>query len=116
MTFLAATVAGALGALSRYVLSGWVQDRTSSSFPVGTLSVNLSGAFLLGLLAGGGDLESLAVTAGVGFLGGLTTFSTWMVETVRLGFPPLSARAKANMTVMLVSGLALAAIGYSVGS
>lgn len=116
MTLLVATIAGAFGALGRYAVSGWVQERTGSSFPFGTLAVNLTGAFLLGLLVGSGNVDSVAVTAGVGFLGGFTTFSTWMVETVRVGLLPLHARAIANVTVMAVGGLALAAIGYSVGS
>lgn len=116
MTLLVATVAGAFGALGRYVVSGWVQERSGSLFAVGTLAVNLSGAFLLGLLIGGGDVESASVAAGTGFLGGFTTFSTWMFETARLGLSPLRSRAIANITLMLIGGLALAAIGYSVGS
>ncbi len=92
----------------------WVQERTGSSFAVGTLTVNLSGAFLLGVLAGNGDVASMGVVAGVGFLGGFTTFSTWMVETVRSGLLPVRRRAIADVTVMLVGGLALAAFGYSV--
>ncbi|HSJ71559.1 MAG TPA: CrcB family protein [Acidimicrobiia bacterium] len=116
MTLLVATIAGAFGALGRYVISGWVHHHTGSSFPLGTLAVNLTGAFLLGLLVGSGDVDSVAVIAGAGFLGGFTTFSTWMLETVRLGLVPLRARAIGNATVMLAGGLALAAIGYSVGS
>jgi fluoride exporter len=116
MTLVVATIAGAFGALGRYVLSGWVQERTGSPLAVGTLAVNLAGAFLLGLLAGVGDADSMAVIAGAGFLGGFTTFSTWMLETVRLGVVPLRSGAIVNVTVMLASGLALAAFGYSVGS
>jgi CrcB protein len=116
MTLVVVSIAGAFGALFRYVVSGWVQERTGSSFPVGTLAVNLSGAFLLGLIAGGGDIDSVAVIAGMGLLGGFTTFSTWMVETVRMGLLPLHARAIANVTVLAVLGPALAVIGYSVGS
>lgn len=113
MTVLVTTLAGALGALCRYTLSGVVQERTQSTFPVGTLTVNLAGAFLLGLVAGIDNLESAATLAGAGFLGGFTTFSTWMIETIRLGIPPLRSRAVVNLVVPLFAGVALAAIGYS---
>jgi CrcB protein len=110
---LLATVAGAVGALSRYLLSGFVQERVDSDFPIGTLAVNLTGAFLLGLVVGVDQLESVATLAVAGFLGGFTTFSTWMIEAVRLGIPPLRARALINLTITLLAGVALAAAGYS---
>ena len=111
-----ATVAGAVGALSRYLLSGFVQEHSSSDFPVGTLAVNLSGAFLLGVVAGVDHLQSVVTLTAAGFLGGFTTFSTWMIETVRLGIPPFRARALANLSIALVAGVALAAAGYSLSS
>jgi CrcB protein len=113
MTLLLATLAGAVGAVCRYLLSGWVQQQTRSDFPLGTLAVNLAGAFLLGLLAGADALRSAATLAGAGFLGGFTTFSTWMIETIRLGIPPLRGRAVANLALTFLAGVALAAVGYS---
>ncbi len=110
---LLATVAGAAGALSRYLLSGYVQGRFDSDLPIGTLAVNLVGAFLLGSIVGVDQLESVATFTAAGFLGGFTTFSTWIIETVRLDLPLLRARALANLTVTLVAGVALAAAGYS---
>lgn len=110
MTLLVASLAGALGAASRYLLSGWVQDRSRSDFPTGTLAVNATGSLLLGLLCGAGNMESALVLAGIGFLSGYTTFSTWMVETIRLGL--VSNRALANLFLTLVSGVILAALGY----
>lgn len=109
---LLATAAGALGALSRYVLSGFVQDRSGSDFPVSTLAVNLVGAFLLGLVVGVDELGSAATLTAAGFLGGFTTFSTWMIESIRLGISPFTVRALVNVTVTLVVGVALAALGY----
>ena len=44
---------------------------------------------------------------------GLTTFSTWMIETIRLGIPPLRTRALFNLTITLIAGVALTAAGYS---
>ena len=109
---LLVTLAGAFGALVRYLLSGFVQQR-DTDLPVGTLAVNLSGAFLIGIVAGIDDLQSTIALIAVGFLGGFTTFSTWMIETIRLGIPPLRRRAVFNLTTTLIAGMALAAAGYS---
>lgn len=110
---LLATLAGAVGALVRYLLSGVVQQRIDSDLPVGTLVVNLSGALLIGIVAGTDDLQTSATLIATGFLGGFTTFSTWMIETIRLGIPPLRSRALFNLTTTLIAGIALAAAGYS---
>ena len=75
---------GAVGAIARFLLDGAVSARASSSFPWGTLVVNLTGAFALGFVTGqlSGDAQLLV---GTGLLGGYTTFSTWMFESHRLG-------------------------------
>jgi CrcB protein len=112
MTLLAA-LAGAVGALARYLLSGLVQQRFDGDLPVGTLAVNLSGALLIGAVVGIDHLQSSATLIAAGFLGGFTTFSTWMIETIRLGIPPLKRRALFNLIITLIAGVALAAAGYS---
>lgn len=112
MTFLVAAIAGSVGALVRYSVAGVVQRRTRSALPLGTAAVNLVGAFLLGVILGTGDGSSWAIAA-AGFTGGLTTFSTWMVETIGLGVVPRpSLRAVMNLTVLAGLGVALAALGY----
>jgi CrcB protein len=79
----------AAGGVLRYLLGGWIQQRSGSSFPWQTLFINVSGSFLLGLLQRYA-LESTAVSPEVrtmltiGFCGGYTTFSTFSFETVRL--------------------------------
>jgi len=80
---------GALGCLSRYYLSGWVYGVMGRSFPYGTFVVNIVGAFLIGLIMEFGLRSALIpqdIRLGitVGFLGGLTTFSTFSYETFRL--------------------------------
>ena len=95
---------GAIGALARFLLDGLVSDRAGSAFPWGTLVVNASGSFLLGL-AGGGDL------VGTGLLGGYTTFSTWMLETHRLTEEGRLRLAVLNVAGSLAVGLAAAALG-----
>jgi CrcB protein len=112
MTMLIASVAGAVGAVCRYLVSGWAQGRSSSDFPVGTLVVNLLGSLVLGLVVGAGSSSSPTTMAAAGFCGGFTTFSTWMVETLRLG--PSSPRSIANLAISLVGGLLAAAAGYTI--
>jgi len=82
MILLIASATGALGAIMRYLVSGWVQEATGTDFPAGTATVNLVGSFLLGLVVGNGSVDSALTLTAVGFLGGFTTFSTWMIETI----------------------------------
>ena len=80
---------GALGCLSRYLLSSWIHALAAGPIPFGTLAVNVGGSLAIGLLMGG-DLHhpllggNLRIGLAVGFLGGFTTFSTFSYETVRL--------------------------------
>ena len=114
MSFIVITLAGAVGAILRYLIAGWAQRISRSGSPVGTLLVNLVGAFLLGLMAGTGASDTALGQAVFGLLGGFTTFSTWMIETLRLG--PQSRAAFANLTLTLVFGIALATLGFSLTS
>lgn len=79
----------AAGGVVRYLLGGWIQERSGSSFPIQTLVINVSGSLLLGFIQRYA-LETAAVTPEVramltiGLCGGYTTFSTFSLETVRL--------------------------------
>jgi CrcB protein len=108
---------GALGALLRYGLSGWAQRLTDSTFPVGTLLVNVCGCLLIGILGGifaGPTLvrEEHRVALLIGVLGAFTTFSTFGWETFQLANDGELGRA--SMNIALSNGLGLAAvwIGY----
>lgn len=88
-TAILIALCGAFGCLARYFLSGWVYSLLGRSFPYGTFAVNILGAFLIGLimeLALRSTMISANLRTGltVGFLGGLTTFSTFSYETFRL--------------------------------
>ena len=96
-------VAGGLGAISRYYLSGLAQ-RVGSEFPFGTLTVNLVGSFLLGLIMQTGistDLmpRALRLALTIGFLGAFTTFSTFSYET--LGYLEDGAWLTASLNVLI---------------
>ncbi len=89
MTLFLVAVGGAAGAVSRYLLQGWVQELSGGRFPWGTFAVNISGSFLLGLVfAVAMDRAVLApevrVPVMIGFIGSYTTFSTLMLESWQL--------------------------------
>ena len=73
-------LAGALGAVARYLLGRFIAERVQSPFPLGTFIINISGAFLIGLLFALTTKKVLASTTqsilATGFMGGFTTFST----------------------------------------
>lgn len=103
------SLAGGLGAVSRFLVDAEVARRNPSRLPLGTLVINVTGSFLLSLLVGwwvfhGGPDEVRAVL-GTGFLGGYTTFSTASVEGARL------ARAGRSWGVLLhAGGMVLASV------
>jgi fluoride exporter len=107
---------GAIGTLGRYGLQGLIQERASGTFPYGTLVVNLTGCFLLGLVAQFTMNRvvispELRVAIAVGFLGGYTTFSSFGWETAKMIEGGEWARASAYVTVSVVAGLFLTVAG-----
>lgn len=107
---------GGVGALLRFVLDGVVALRMGRDFPFGTLVVNLTGALVLGVLAGvalNGDALTLAGTATIG---SFTTFSTWMLETHRLNEEGETPNAVRNIVISLALGLGAAALGRWIGA
>ena len=108
-------VLGGLGALLRFLLDGLVASRAGRDFPFGTLAVNVSGALLLGLLAGVSLSGDALVLAGGATVGSFTTFSTWMLETQRLVEDGELRAGAANFAVSLVLGILVAWAGRGVG-
>jgi len=116
MTFLGIAVAGALGALARFGLSGLVHRFAGPSFPAGTLAVNLVGCFLLGAMLEltrqtGWISPGARTIVGVGFLGAFTTFSTFGVETFRAIELEEWYVAGMNILFNVAGGLLLVAAG-----
>lgn len=111
--------AGAIGALARYFLGRFFAERVTVPFPVGTFIINISGAFLIGLLAGLVGRHMLSVTvqtiAATGFLGGYTTFSTMQWESVQLIRGGSSVQGLLYLGGTFALGLLVAAGGWMVG-
>jgi CrcB protein len=110
-TVVAIAVAGAVGALSRYGLEGFVSRRQSGAFPWGTFAVNVSGAFALGLVftlatERWGLAPWLRSALTIGFLGAYTTFSTLSFETYRLASDRALGLALGNILGSCAAGLA----------
>jgi CrcB protein len=102
---------GGLGSVLRFVVDRTVTRRLARPFPFGTLAVNVSGAALLGLIGGLALNKNAALLAGTAFVGAYTTFSTWMLETQRLGEERQTWAALANIVVSVVLGMAAALLG-----
>jgi CrcB protein len=114
LTFAVAIAAGA-GSVLRYVVDQFVQHRVRGDFPAGTLVVNITGSFVLGLATGLALHHGLAATPtliiGVGFAGGYTTLSTWAYETLALAETGDVLEASVNVVGSFAAGLAAAAAG-----
>ena len=113
---------GGLGAVCRYLATSFFAVRFGSAFPYGTLFVNVSGSFLMGVLMGllplfpFGDKylpENLRLLLGVGFLGGFTTFSSFSMETMNLLQEPHTLSALANIFMSVALGITAAWAGIS---
>ncbi len=109
-------VMGGIGAMTRFLVDRTVSARIDGAFPYGTFVVNISGALLLGFLGGLALRPDLALLVGTAFVGSYTTFSTWMLETQRLGEERQVLPAAANIFISLVTGIAAAGLGMWIGT
>jgi CrcB protein len=112
---MAVAVLGGAGALARFVLDALVSQQLGAAFPWGTLVVNVSGTFLLGLSIGLAVHGDALVLAGTATLGSYTTFSTWMLESHRLGEEGQAAGGWINVAISLLVGVGAAALGRAIG-
>lgn len=120
-TVVAVGVAGVFGALARYGLEGLIAHKTTGSFPWGTMFVNVTGSFILGLLFAllveGRVVVApwLRTAAMVGLIGTYTTFSTFTLETIRLAEDGSYILAGANAMGSLAIGLVAVYVGIALG-
>jgi len=120
MPLILVALGGAAGAVTRYVVDGFVAERAAGAFPWGTFVINLSGSLLLGLLFAltierGVLPPSIRAPLMIGFLGAYTTFSTLMVESWRLWEGGALGLALANAFGSVVLGLAAVFVGLTIG-
>lgn len=115
MTVAWVFLGGGVGSAARYLIGQWAAAAIGVTFPYGTLIVNLSGCFALGIVvqlavagAWHGDVRA-AVAAG--FLGGYTTYSSFNQETIAMLTSGATGAALANIAITLAGGLAAGALG-----
>lgn len=108
---------GVAGAISRYVIAVLLEGRTQT-LPVSTITINLIGCLAIGIMFGGGWIDSndkLKLLLAVGFLGSFTTFSAFALELVRDLEDGRWHMALANLSISVVGGLLAVAIGVWAG-
>ncbi len=123
LTYLWIAIGSALGGMARYACSRGVALRYGETFPWGTLLVNVSGSFLIGLIAALAGPDSRYVVSPnirnflmVGICGGYTTFSSFSLQTLELVRNRDFGEALANVVVSVVACLAAVVLGYIAGS
>ena len=123
MTWIAVAIGGALGSVARHGVNHLVHARLlTARFPFGTVAVNVSGCFIIGLLAGLLASDRIALRAHwrefifVGLLGGFTTFSTFGLDTLFLSRTGSAGQAALNVGLQVIGGLAAVWFGYQLGT
>jgi CrcB protein len=116
LVWVGVALLGGGASLLRFRVDQLVQHRLGYPFPWGTLLVNVTGSFVLGLLVGLGVAGNALLLLGTGAVGSYTTFSTWMLETERLAEDGRSGAAAANLAGSLAAGLAAVAAGWALGA
>ncbi|MBS1675445.1 MAG: CrcB family protein [Actinobacteria bacterium] len=114
LIFVLAALAGGVGAALRYLIDRLVARLAGTRYPWGVLVINVTGSFVLGLVSGG--FPGAAFVVGAGLLGGYTTFSTAMLDTVALWRDGSSRAAAFNAVGMLILGVAAAVAGLALGA
>ena len=112
--FLLAAAAGGVGAAARYAIDVGVARLTGTRFPWGVFVINVVGSFVLGMVTAA--LPAGVFVIGVGLLGGFTTFSTAMLDTVALWSEGARRASAFNAVGMLVAGILAAGAGLALGA
>ena len=119
MPYLAISIGAVLGANARYLLGGWVLDRMGAEFPYGTLLINVSGSFVIGLVYAliekHGAPDWVRPLVIVGFLGAYTTFSTFSLDTLAMAERGAWLAAGAYIVGSVTASLAAVWLGVTLG-
>jgi fluoride exporter len=116
VTALWVVLGAAVGAPLRYLTDRTVQSAHGTSFPWGTVTVNLVASLVLGIVMGASSSPTVSALVGTGFCGGLSTWSTLGYETVRLGEAGERTHAVLDVVVQTFAGLGAAALGLVIGA
>jgi fluoride exporter len=116
VTALWVIIGAAIGAPLRYVTDRTVQSAHGTSFPWGTVTVNLVASLVLGVVIGSSAGSSVSAVIGTGFCGGLSTWSTLGYETVRLAEAGERTHAVLDVVIQTFAGLGAAALGLVIGA
>ncbi len=116
MRFVLVAAGGALGAVLRYAVSGWIYRWGSGAFPWGTLGVNLAGSLVIGLLWGFFEIgvvsQNMRLFLFMGILGAFTTFSTFSLESFTLLRENEYGLFLVNIAANVILGIILVFTGY----
>lgn len=117
--YLLVAFGGAIGSVARFFISGLVANRVGSSFPWGTLVVNVTGSFVIGFFATLTGPEGVVFASSnsrqfvmTGICGGYTTFSSFSLQTLNLARDEEWAQAGGNAILSLVSCLFAVWLGH----
>ena len=109
--YLLVGIGGIFGSLSRYLLGRIIAERANTIIPIGTFFINITGAFLLGIVYASGLNSSLQKLFADGFLGAYTTFSTFMYEGVNL----FQEDETLNALLYIICSLIIGIVGFIMG-
>jgi CrcB protein len=112
MTYLLIAIGGAAGSLVRYSLGKVISEKSSTTFPIGTFIINITGAILLGIVSTIAISSNMMLLLADGFLGAYTTFSTFMYE----GFNLFQEKEKINAFIYILGTLGFGTLGFALGT
>jgi len=122
LAYLWVAIGGALGSVGRYWVSGFVAERFGETFPWGTVIINVTGSFIIGIFAAFTDPDGrVLATPGfrqffmIGICGGYTTFSSFSLQTLRLAQDREWLYAGGNILLSVVLCLVAVWLGYLLG-
>ncbi len=111
MSLILVGIGGIFGGISRYQLGKFISQKSKTTFPIGTFIINITGAFLLGLLSSLDTGKNIYILLGDGFLGAYTTFSTFIYESFNL----FQGNEKLNAFINILGSLIVGIIGFVIG-